>query len=107
MKTILLADDKKNIRDFCKQELEDEGYQVILARDGREAIKLVQQRVTRSGHSGYLHAKTRWPRCSRADSGDCPRIPIILFTANDEDCVTDCRSRHAWSAWRNQRTLPN
>ena len=41
MKTILLADDKKNIREFCRQELEDEGYRVILARDGREAIQLV------------------------------------------------------------------
>ena len=43
MTTILLADDKKNIRDFCKQELEDEGYHVVLARDGQEAIQLVQQ----------------------------------------------------------------
>ena len=24
-----------------------------------------------------------------------PEVPIILFTANDEDCMTDGRSRHA------------
>ena len=42
MKTLLFADDSKNIREFCKQVLEDEGYRVILARDGAEAIHLVQ-----------------------------------------------------------------
>ncbi len=95
MKTILLADDEKNIREFCKQELEDEGYRVILARDGREAIKLFQKE-----RPDLVILDLRMPRLGGLDAigpiwAIAPEVPVILFTANDEDCVTDGRSRHA------------
>jgi CheY-like chemotaxis protein len=95
MKTILLADDKKNIREFCKQELEDEGYRLILARDGREAIKLV-----RKERPDLVILDLCMPRLSGLDAigpiwAIAPETPIILFTANDEDCVSDGRSRLA------------
>jgi CheY-like chemotaxis protein len=95
MTTILLADDKKNIRDFCKQELEDEGYRVILARDGREAIKLTQKETP-----DLVILDICMPIVGGLDAVEPIRslareVPIILFTANDEDCVTDGRSRHA------------
>lgn len=95
MTTILLADDKKNIRDFCKQELEDEGYRVILAGDGREAIELVQKEPP-----DLVILDICMPRVGGLDAVEpirafAPEVPIILFTANDEDCMRDCRSRHA------------
>jgi CheY-like chemotaxis protein len=95
MTTILLADDKKNIRKFCKQELEDEGYRVILARDGREAIKLAQKEPP-----DLVILDLCMPRFGGLDAIEpiraiIPEVPIILFTANYEDCVKDCRSRHA------------
>ena len=95
MKTILLADDEKNIREFCKQELEDEGYRVILARDGREAIKLFQKE-----RPDLVILDLRMPRLGGLDAIEpiwaiAPEVPIILFTANDQYCVSDGRSRHA------------
>ena len=39
MKTILVVDDEKNIRTLYQQELEDEGYSVILAGNGDEAVE--------------------------------------------------------------------
>lgn len=39
---ILIADDEPNIRLLYKSELEADGYEVILATDGREAIQLVE-----------------------------------------------------------------
>ena len=95
MTTILLADDKKNIRDFCKQELEDEGYRVILACDGRQAIQLVQKKPP-----DLVILDLCMPRLGGLDAikpiwAIVPEVPIILFTANDEDCVSDGRSRHA------------
>ena len=95
MATILLADDQKNIRDFCKQELEDEGYRVILARDGREAIRLIRKEPP-----DLVILDLCMPRVGGLDAVEpiralAPEIPIILFTANDEDCMTDDRSRHA------------
>ncbi|MBI3970677.1 MAG: response regulator [Chloroflexi bacterium] len=38
---ILVADDDKAIRDFIRQALEDEGYAVVTAADGREALELL------------------------------------------------------------------
>jgi CheY-like chemotaxis protein len=95
MKTILLADDEKNIREFCKQELEDEGYRLILARDGREAIKLV-----RKEQPDLVILDLCMPRLGGLDAIEpiwaiAPEVPIILFTANDEYCLSDGRSRHA------------
>lgn len=37
---ILIAEDEKDLRELLKLNLENEGYKVILARDGREALEL-------------------------------------------------------------------
>jgi len=95
VKTLLFADDNKNIREFCRQELEDEGYRVILARDGREAVRLVQEE-----HPDLAILDICMPRAGGLEALERiraidPAIPIIFFSANDEDCVTDSRSRFA------------
>jgi CheY-like chemotaxis protein len=43
MKTILVVDDEKHIRELYRSELEDEGYLVILAATGLEALKIVEE----------------------------------------------------------------
>lgn len=40
MPTILVVDDEENIRHLYKAELEDEGYQVLTAGDGEEALEV-------------------------------------------------------------------
>jgi len=40
---ILIVDDEDNIRFLYEQELLDEGYQTILAKDGKECLDLVQK----------------------------------------------------------------
>ncbi len=40
---ILVVDDEKNIRETLRDILEDEGYEVFLAADGREAVKLIEE----------------------------------------------------------------
>ena len=40
MKTILFADDQKNIREYCRATFAEEGYRVVLARDGIEALEM-------------------------------------------------------------------
>jgi CheY-like chemotaxis protein len=42
-KKLLVVDDEEHIRLLYKSELEDEGYQVILASDAREAVEIVDR----------------------------------------------------------------
>lgn len=40
---ILIVDDEENIRFLYEQELIDEGYETLLARDGKECLEKVKQ----------------------------------------------------------------
>lgn len=42
MKKILIADDNENIRDALTYLLEDEGYELLLAKDGADTIRKVR-----------------------------------------------------------------
>lgn len=41
MKRILVIEDDKNIRELLRQELSDEGYFIMLAANGKEALSLM------------------------------------------------------------------
>jgi two-component system alkaline phosphatase synthesis response regulator PhoP len=43
MKTILIVDDEKDIRDLISYNLKKEGYGVIMAQNGREAVELARK----------------------------------------------------------------
>jgi CheY-like chemotaxis protein len=43
MKTILIVDDDKSLRRLYKDELEAEGYNIILATNGWQALDLVSR----------------------------------------------------------------
>jgi len=40
---ILIVDDEENIRYLYEQELIDEGYETVLAKDGKECLEMVQR----------------------------------------------------------------
>jgi len=89
MKRILFADDNKNIREFCRQELEDEGYRILPARDGIEAVLLAQKEHLdlaildiNMPVLGGFEAAQRIKAIARS-------IPVVFFTANNEDCIPD------------------
>ena len=42
MKTILVVDDDEAIRTLLQEELEDEGYKVLIATNARDALKMVE-----------------------------------------------------------------
>ncbi len=95
MTTILVADDCVNIREFCKQELEEEGYRVLLARDGKEVVDLV-----RSERPDLAVLDIWMPRINGLEAAERiaaidPGIRVILFTNNDELCLRDPRSAFA------------
>ena len=44
-KKILVVDDEKNIRLLLKEELQDEGYDVIMAENGATALEMIQEQT--------------------------------------------------------------
>ncbi len=92
MKTILFADDHKNIREYCRAAFADEGYRVVLARDGVEALEMF---VTETPDLAILDISM--PRRNGLETlaqikSLSPRTPVILFTAHDEECMRDRRA---------------
>ena len=57
MKTILLADDDKNIRLLLEAELTLEGYRVILASIRLEALKRTREKNARLTNTGFENAR--------------------------------------------------
>ncbi len=45
MKTVLVADDEPTLLSLIAELLADEGYDVVTARDGREALELASRRA--------------------------------------------------------------
>ncbi|MCI0514473.1 response regulator [candidate division KSB1 bacterium] len=45
MKTILVVDDEKNLRILYKKELSGEGYQVLTAASGEEALEIIRKQT--------------------------------------------------------------
>ena len=92
MKTILFADDRESIREYCRAALQNEGYRVLLARDGLDAV-----RVFREGAPDLAILDINMPRASGLEALEqirsfAPQVPVILYTANGEECLRDRRA---------------
>ena len=58
---ILIADDEKEIRDILRLLLEGEGYAVLTAEDGREAIAEAAAQTAGNGTAGRAGAHDSRP----------------------------------------------
>lgn len=81
MKTILLVEDDKNQLLLYKQELSHEGYNIITAQDGQEAVKKVKEHTP-----DLIVMDINMPRMNGIESigkilSDHKKIPIIINTA--------------------------
>ncbi|WP_374214209.1 response regulator transcription factor [Candidatus Desulfosporosinus nitrosoreducens] len=81
---ILVVDDELNITDVCKKYLEREGYQVIVASNGEEAIEKWQKE-----HPDLIvldlmmPRKNGWEVCQQIRDTD--DVPVIMLTARGEE----------------------
>ena len=86
MTTVLIADDDRRITDMLRRTLSYEGYRVVSAADGCEALDLVQSQRPdvvvldwlMPGVDGLEVAR----RIRAASSGEAP-TPILMLTARD------------------------
>lgn len=81
MTTILLVEDEKNQRLLYEQELELEGYEIITAADGKEALEKVQEQPP-----DIIIMDINMPRMDGIETmgkvlSKNKKIPIIINTA--------------------------
>jgi CheY-like chemotaxis protein len=60
MKTILVVDDEAKIRDVVVSYLKKEGYTLLEAESGHEALKMIQNQPVDFVYSGPYAAGYRW-----------------------------------------------
>lgn len=94
MAVILVVDDEKSVRDLLRDTLELDGYEVIEAADGPEALK----RYNGERPDGLI-LDIMMPRMSGIDvlreiraRPDGADLPVILLTAAGDDKTT-------WDGW--------
>ena len=85
MKSILVADDNHNIRIFCQQELEAQGYRVLLARDGEEAVRLVHYASVDLAILDVSMPVVGGLEAAQRIRSIAPSMPIVFFTAGGCD----------------------
>ena len=81
MKTILLVEDNKNQLLLYKQELSLEGYNIITAQDGQEAIKKVKEHTP-----DLIVMDINIPKISGIEAmgkilSEHKKVPVIINTA--------------------------
>ena len=83
--TILVVDDEANIRDLARLYLEKDGYQVVLAQDGAQALKQVRDNdeLSLMVLDLMLPEVDGWEVCRRVRTDS--NLPILMLTARDDD----------------------
>jgi two-component system response regulator PilR (NtrC family) len=81
MRTILVVDDERSMRDFLKILLEKEGYDVIVAKDGDEALTALDD-----NECDVVISDIRMPGLSGLEllgeiKEQTPDLPVIMITA--------------------------
>lgn len=81
---VLVADDDSNITDVCRRYLEREGYLVITAKDGLEALELWRsQTPSLIVLDLMMPHKNGWEVCNEIRQSE--DVPIIMLTARGEE----------------------
>ncbi|MDP1759414.1 MAG: response regulator [Thermodesulfovibrionales bacterium] len=83
MKKILVVDDDLHIQKLYKEELEEEGYEVVVAGNGAKAMELFVQENPDIVTLDILMPDIDGIKLLRQMKEKKPRLPIIMSTAYD------------------------
>ncbi len=95
--TILIIDDEKNIREGLSASLELEGYNTVLAKDGKEGLALISR-----GDIDLVITDLRMPLVSGEEvlakvSSESPGLPVIVLTGHGSiDTAVDAMRNGAY-----------
>ena len=80
---LLIVDDDKNIQRFYKEEFEEEGYEVIIADTGKDALELFEKENPDVVTLDILMPDIDGISLLRKMKEIRPKTPIIMSTAYD------------------------
>jgi DNA-binding response OmpR family regulator len=80
---ILVVDDEKNILKLYKAELEDEGYDIVTANSGKEALDVFRQENPDLVTLDIMMPDIDGIQVLRQLKQENPQIPVIMLTAYD------------------------
>ena len=84
--TILVVDDEKDILELLKYNLEKDGYRVLTAQNGKEALKLARQNPELVVLDIMMPELDGWEVCKAIRKDPLTsKIPIIILTARDSE----------------------
>lgn len=83
MKKVLVVDDDLHIQKLYKEELEEEGYEVLVAGSGEKAMELFIQENPDIVTLDILMPDVDGIKLLRQMKEKKPRLPIIMSTAYD------------------------
>ena len=79
---ILLVDDDATIREFVSQVLEEEGYRIVMAQNGIEALRqLADRQPALILLDIHMPLMTGWEFAQVYRQQPPPHVPIIVMTA--------------------------
>jgi len=82
---ILLVDDEPNIIELAQLYLEREGYRIITASDGREALEAVEKQRPALMVLDLMMPEVDGLEVCRSLRGKKDPVAILMLTARDED----------------------
>ncbi len=80
---ILIVEDETGIANFLKQGLEEEGYEVLVAHDGKKGYELYQNHKVDLVLLDWILPKMTGIEVCKSIRKSDPKIPIIFLTAKD------------------------
>ncbi len=84
--TILVVDDEADILELLKYNLEKDGYRVLTARDGKEALKCVKQLPDLVVLDIMMPEPDGWEVCKAIRKNPTTsKTPIVFLTARDSE----------------------
>lgn len=81
MQTLLIAEDKDSMARMLKETLEAEGYRVVLAKNGAEALKLLREERPELVLTDLKLPMGDGMEVLRATKEESPLTPVIVMTA--------------------------
>jgi DNA-binding NtrC family response regulator len=87
METVLVIESENVLRTLYKEELEEEGYQIILVKDVKEALKEMEESVPNIIISDYQTPPTKSYITMLHEANRIKGIPVIIHTGYPLDLI--------------------